>query len=410
MTLLTTSVPPITWLSTGLSLPLESNILAGVMADLTTALGGNMSQSLSSPQGQWAQALAGIIGYKNNDIAYVASQVDPDNAEGRMQDAIGRIYFIQRIPGSGTVVQCNCVGLVGTAIPQGSMAQDTAGNLYASTAAATIPSSGTISVTFQCLVDGPIVCGVGALNTIYKSVSGWESVTNPSAGTLGTLVESRAAFEARRSASVAVNAVNSLQAIWGAVLSVPNVVGCYVVDNPTNAAVTVGSTNYSLAANSVLVSVYGGAASAIAQAIWSKKSLGCVYNGNTTQTVTDTTNPEGPPYPTYSVTFLIPTATPIYFAVTLAANANLPSNINTIVQNAILAVASGTSPYSTLPAAQQNTTINSGAYYAAIYAISPYVNITALTVGTAASPTGTSIQMGVDQMPTFSAANIAVTT
>lgn len=409
MALVTTAVPPITWLPTGLSLPLEANILQGIIADMSTALGGNMSVSLSSPQGQWAQSLAGIIGYKNNDIAYIASQVDPDNAEGRMQDAIGRIYFLQRIPGSGTVVQCNCVGLVGTVIPQGSVVQDVNGNLYASTAAATIPSSGTISVTFQCLTDGPIVCAANSI-TIYKSVTGWESANNPSAGSPGTLVESRAAFEARRSNSVAVNAVNSLQAIWAAVLSVPDVIGCYVIDNPTNAAVTVGSTNYSVAANSVLVSAYGGVASAIAQAIWSKKSLGCVYNGNTTVTVTDTTNPEGPPYPTYSVTFLIPTATPVYFACTLAANPNLPSNINTLVQNAILAVAAGTSSFSTLPAAQQNTTINAGAYYAAIYGISPYVNITSLTVGLSASPTGTSIQMGVDQMPIFSASNIAVTT
>lgn len=409
MSAITTAVPSITWLPTGLSLPLESNILAGVMADLSTSLGGNMSQSLSSPQGQWAQTLTGIIGYKNNDIAYIASQVDPDNAEGRMQDAIGRIYFIQRIPGSGTVVQCNCVGLVNTVIPQGSLVQDANGNIYASTIAATIPASGNINVTFQCLVDGPIICPPNVI-TIYKQVNGWESANNPSGGTPGDLVESRAAFEARRSNSVAVNAVNSLQAIWAAVLSVPNVIGCYVVDNSTNAAVTVGSTNYSVAANSVLVSAYGGSASAIAQAIWSKKSLGCVYNGNTTETVTDTTNPEGPPYPTYSVTFLIPTATPVYFACTLAANPNLPSNINTLVQNAILAVAEGTSPNSTLPAAQQNTTINAGAYYAAIYAISPYVNITSLTVGLTASPTGTSIQMGVDQMPTFSASNIAVTT
>lgn len=406
---ITTSVPPITWLPTGLSLPLESNILAGVMADMGTSFGGNMSQSLSSPQGQWAQALAGIIGYKNNDIAYIASQVDPDNAEGRMQDALGRIYFLQRIPGSGTVVQCNCVGLVGTVIPAGSVAQDVNGNLYASTVAATIPSSGTISVTFQCLVYGPIVCAPTALNRIYKSVTGWESVNNPLVGTPGALVETRAAFEARRSNSVAANAVNSLQAIWGAVLQVPNVLGCFVADNPTNAAVTIGSTNYSMAANSVLVSVYGGAATAIAQAIWSKKSLGCVYNGNTTQSVTDTTNPQGPPYPTYSVTFLIPTATPVYFSVTIQSNPNLPSNLHTLVQNAILAVASGTSPNSTLPAAQQNSVINAGAYYAAIYAISPYINITALTVGTSASPTGTSVQMGVDQMPTFSAANIAVT-
>src|SRR5690348_10261528 len=138
---------------------------------MNTALGGNMSMSLSSPQGQLAQNFTACIGFKNSSIAYIASQVDPDNAEGRFQDAIGRIYFLERIAASGTIVQCTCIGLVGTVIPAGSLAMDTAGYLYASTADATIPASGSVSVTFQCQTAGPIQCGAGALNQIYKAIS-----------------------------------------------------------------------------------------------------------------------------------------------------------------------------------------------------------------------------------------------
>lgn len=404
-----TNVPPITWSTTGLVLPLESNILAGVLADMNTAFGGNMSESLSSPQGQLAQNFTACIGFKNNSMAYIASQVDPDNAEGRFQDAIGRIYFLERIAASGTIVQCTCIGLVGTVIPAGSLAQDDAGYLYASTAPATIPASGSVNVTFQCQTAGPIQCNAGELTQIYKAVNGWDTINNPSAGTPGVEVESRTAFEARRRASVGLNAVNSASAIWGALLSVAGVAGVYVVDNPTSAAVTVGSTNYSLPANSIVASVYGGAATDVATAIWSKKPPGIPTVGNTTQTITDETNVQAPPYPTYTINFLVPTAVPLYVDVTLAANPNLPSNIISLVQQAILDVFNGKSNYSTQPPAQQMSLINAGAFYAAIYAISPYVNITALTIGDAANPTGTSIQMGIDQMPTLQASNIEVT-
>jgi hypothetical protein len=404
--MIATSVPDIQWLPTGPQLPLESNVLAGVLADMNTSFGGNMSQSLSSPQGSLAQAFTAIIGAKNSSLAYIAAQVDPDTASGQFQDAIGRIYFLQRFPGTGTVVTATCYGLSTTTIPAGSLAQDTAGNFYASTQAATIPSgAGSVQVQFQCTTNGPIVCGIGALSIIYGGVNGWESITNVAAGSPGALVESRQAFEARRSQSVAINSVNSIQAILAAVLNVPNVIDAFVTDNSTAATVNYGATAYPLVANSVVVSVAGGAAAALAQAIWSNKSLGCVYNGGTTFTYTDMSNPEGPPWPSYTVKWLTPAATPVYFTIHIATNSNLPSNLTTLVQAAVQATFNGTNGTNK---ARIGGAVNAGAYYAPIYAISPYINVTSLTVGITASPSTTAVTLGIDQLPTLSNTNIIV--
>ena len=46
------SVPAIVFSATGLVLPDESAILAGVQADMNAAFGGNMNAGLSTPQGQ----------------------------------------------------------------------------------------------------------------------------------------------------------------------------------------------------------------------------------------------------------------------------------------------------------------------------------------------------------------------
>lgn len=400
---MTTNVPAITWVNGSPVLPAEQDILTGVQADINTAFGGGVNPSLQTPQGQLAQTETAIIGEKNNEIAYIANQVNPAMASGIWQDAIGYIYFLTRIPGAGTVVNATCNGAVGTVIPAGSVAQDTSGYLYSSLASATIPSGGSITVQFQNQTQGAIACGIGALSKIYTAVSGWNTITNPSAGVLGNTVESRAAFEARRQASVAVNSLNANQSILGAVLSVPNVIEAVVVDNPSNSTVSYGSTSYSLAAHSICVSVAGGTSSAVAQAIWSNKPPGCGYNGNTTVTVYDTS------YATpiaYTVTYLSPTSTPAYFTVEIKNSALLPANITQLVQNAVIASFNGEDGGT---AVSINSTTYSGRYYANINAISPAVNVIEVYLGLSASPSTLSIAFGIDQLPTLSASNIAVT-
>ena len=400
---MSTNVPPIVWNNGSPVLPAEQDILTGVQADINTAFGGGVNPSLQTPQGQLAQTETAIIGEKNNEIAYIANQVNPAMASGIWQDAIGYIYFLTRIPGAGTVVNATCNGAVGTVIPAGSVAQDTSGYLYSSLASATIPSGGSITVQFQNQTQGAIACGIGALSKIYTAVSGWNTITNPSAGVLGNTVESRAAFEARRQASVAVNSLNANQSILGAVLSVPNVIEAVVVDNPSNSTVSYGSTSYSLAAHSICVSVAGGTSSAVAQAIWSNKPPGCGYNGNTTVTVYDTS------YATpiaYTVTYLSPTSTPAYFTVEIKNSALLPANITQLVQNAVIASFNGQDGGT---AVSINSTTYSGRYYANINAISPAVNVIEVYLGLSASPSTLSIAFGIDQLPTLSASNIAVT-
>lgn len=402
---MTTNVPPIVFSPTGVTVPAEGDVLNGVLADMNTAFGGGMSQSLSSPQGQLAQSLAAIIGDKNNNIASLVNLVNPDFSSGRYQDAIGRIYFLDRIPASGTLVTATCVGLVGTVIPAGSVAQDTSGNNWLSLTTVTIGSTGSVSVQFQCVTNGPIACPAGALNTIVKAVTGWESVLNAGPqDVLGTNEESRADFEFRRANSVAANAVNSIQAVRAAVLAVPDVIDAYVTDNSTAGTVNTGPTNYPLVANSIYVCVAGGAAAAIAQAIWSKKSLGCQYNGSTSYVYTDTSGGVTP-YPTYTVKWQVPTSVPIYFKVSIVNSTSLPSNIVTLIQNSIVAAFNGSDGGSR---ARIASVLYAGRYYPGIGNIDPSVEILSVYLGTASNPTTTSVAMGIDQLPTINPANIQV--
>jgi uncharacterized phage protein gp47/JayE len=106
-----TAVPSVTFSATGIAVPDEIDILNGRLTDLDTAMGGGMSKSLTTPQGQIAMSDTAIIGDKNDNLAWLVNQINPDFAEGRMQDAIGQIYFIDRIAAIGTTVTATCTGL-----------------------------------------------------------------------------------------------------------------------------------------------------------------------------------------------------------------------------------------------------------------------------------------------------------
>ena len=90
---MTTNVPPIVFTPTGLVLPPESDVLAGVQQDVNAAFGGNLNPALNTPQGQLSTSQAAVISASNNLFAQFVNQIDPDTADGFMQDAkIGRAH------------------------------------------------------------------------------------------------------------------------------------------------------------------------------------------------------------------------------------------------------------------------------------------------------------------------------
>lgn len=399
-----TNVPHITFTATGLVVPQESDILTGVLQDYDAAFGGGLNQALETPQGQLASSTAAVVADANAVFAEFVNQVNPDTASGFMQDAIARIYFLDRIPGAPTIVTCLCTGAFGTTIPVGAQAQDTSGNIYVSLQEVVIPISGNVTVTFANVENGPIPCPENTLTTVYRAIPGWDTINNPSDGVLGQDVETQAAFAYRRAQSVALNARGSLDSIYANVFEVAGVLDVYVTENFTNDPVQVGSTNYELSPHSLLVSVIGGTDPDIAAAIWQKKDVGCDMNGNTTVVVTDTSGYDQP-YPTYNVTFLRPDPLPILFEVELAASPNLPTDIVQQVKNSIIATFTGSNDGGSR--VRIGSLLLASKFYPGVIAIGPEVSVLSILLGDM-TPDQTSLLIGVDQSPTISEDDISV--
>jgi uncharacterized phage protein gp47/JayE len=398
-----TSVPPFQITATGPVAPAEQDIFNGVMADMNAAFGGNMNTDPTTPQGQLGTSHAAIIGDANDALLQIVNGVDPAFSSGRMQDAIGRLYFMTRIAAVPTSVTCTCIGLAGTVIPAGALALAVDGNQYSCTSGGTIPSGGSISLQFQCVTKGPISCPAGTLNTIYQSITGWDSITNPADGIIGSNVETRAAFEARRQASVASNSRGFNDAMKGALLAIPNVIDAYVFDNDTGATETVNGVT--LNASELFVAVEGGDDTAVATSIWSKKSPGAPYYAGANTTVTITAQGYNPPAPTYTVKFVRPTAVPIYFAVTLKNSPQVPANAAALIQAAIISAFSGGDGG---PSATIGSTVFASRFYADVAALGSWVNLISIVVGTTSSPSANSVTVHMDQIPAIATGQITV--
>jgi hypothetical protein len=398
------SVPPITFGPNGPVLPTEAAILTGVQADINTAFGGGVNPDLRTPQGQIASTWTAGIGDKNNQFAYLVNMFDPQYSVGRYQGALGHIYFMDRIPAQSTVVNCTVTGGTGVVIPVGAQAQASDNTIYVCTAAVTIPAGGSISTTFAAVPTGPIACPANSLNKIYLAIPGWDSINNPTDGAIGRNVESARDFELRRQQTVAINGVNSIQAIAAKVASTAGVVDQYCTQNDTGSPVTVGGVT--LAAHSLYVCVSGGAAADIAQSIWSKKPPGTSYNGSTSYTIYDTTYTT--PQPSYTVSWTTATNVAIKIAVQVVNSSTLPPNYVTLIKNALIAAFAGADGG---PVARIGSLLTAGRYYAPVVnAATPGSTITPVSVLTGTStPTLTSVQMQINQRPTLTASDITVT-
>jgi uncharacterized phage protein gp47/JayE len=377
----TTAVPAPTLGPNGFIIPTDSQVLAGVQSDINNCFGGNLNPALETPQGQLATTETAIITDKNDQFLFLSQMCDPAYAQGRYQDALARIYFITRNPAEPTVVDCLCTGLGNVVIPAGTQATDGQGNFYIARNTGTIsPATGNVLIEFANTTYGPIACPANSVTTVYQVIPGWDSITNPLDGIVGSDVESRTAFELRRQQSVANNSIGQLPSIIGAVLAVPGVLDAYVTENWTAAPLTVGGVT--LVPHSIYVAVAGGTNIDIATAIWAKKSTGSNYNGNTTVTVQDTSAWYSTPYPSYPVTFQRPAQIEIAFSVVIQQNQNIPFDALTQIQNAILAAFAGTDGG---PRARIGQPVLASRYYCAVTGLGQWAQLLTLTVGATGS-------------------------
>ena len=316
--------------------PDTDEVRAAILSDWQEAFNNLLNPDMATPQGQLITSETAIVQDKNNQILYLAQQFDPINAEGRFQDALASIYFIERHVARSTVIQCVCMGLEGVVIPGLDTSNDPAiirdqnGNEFYCQTTTVIPASGTTTIPFAAVETGPLEVEARSVTTIVTVINGWDTVINPEAGIVGQNEESRRAFELRRQKSVALNSRAMLASVYSEVANIDGVLDVLARQNRSDKPKTEGGVT--LAPHSVYIAVLGGSDAEIAEAIYNSVSGGCDYNGNVSYKYTDKATGA-----IETVKFTRPQEVILRINVNIRDNAELPANIIARVKANILA-------------------------------------------------------------------------
>lgn len=327
-----TKVPAIAFASSGPVAPQPQAVLEGVRQDWVEAAGVDLDFAHDTPQGQLVASQAAVVEQKNAEFLFLANQFDPDQAEGRWQDALAKIYFLERKEAKPTLVTCLCTGLSGTVISTAALVQSDEGDLFSPVQQGIIPASGQLRLQFRSVETGPVPAEAGTVNRIYKAVPGWDTVTNPEPGSLGRYVEDRLTFEERRRESVAKNGQGSVASIYGEIANLADVVDVKVRENTGPEAREINGMI--VPGHGIVACVAGGTDVEIAQAIFAKKSGGCDMGGNT-EHIVRWVDPYGDTVP-YPVRFERPGNLAFRFRVALYVTTDTPADIKSRIPAAMV--------------------------------------------------------------------------
>lgn len=393
--------------SVGLVAPSTATIRDAVAAAWVNAFNtGDGSPALdtesATPAGQCIDSITAYLAQANADLLFLANMFNPLSSEGIWQDALAKIYFIDRKISQHTLVTCQVTGLSGTVIPAGAVVMDVDGIEYACVDPVTIGVDGIANAIFECMEAGPIQCASNAIQTIITVIPGWDTVANSSDGVTGRLVESQVDFEARRFACVSANAHGSAAALQGALCSLEGVIDCRVLENDTNATVT--KNGVSIAGHSVAICIYGGDNDEIAETIYMKKDGGCGTVGSTaiSYVATDFNNA------VYNYNIVRPTETNVKVVVTVNDDGNLPSDVEDRIQNAVVKDFLGEDLNSKNTRVGLASTVYASRFSMAVIKTAGVATLEGITIALGSGAAGTSIDIPGDVEPVMTTADVTV--
>lgn len=265
--------------ATGTIVPDTADILTEVQAEWTAIFGSTLILSPNTPQGALmvSEALARSAVANNN--ATLANQINPNIAGGVYLDAIMELLGASRTPAIPTIVtNVELGGVPGTLIPSGSLVRETATDYeFELVIPVTLSAGGTAIGTFASVEDVSITVAPGTLTVIVSDILGWDTVTNPDAGTPGVAEMSDADTRNYRRRLLGTQGSSLAAAIVAGVSAVNGVTGMTFLENVTSAVDVIEGVT--MVPHSIYMCIGGTYdETAVAEAITSKKSGGCNYS------------------------------------------------------------------------------------------------------------------------------------
>ena len=380
---------------TGLTIPSYADIQSDLLAQFQSIYGQSVYLGVDSADYQWISIVALRISDAMQTLQLVYNARSPQTAVGSDLDGIVKVNGIARKTASYSTAALTLSGTPGAVITSG-VAKDVNGYLWSLPASCAIGAGGTGVFTATCQTSGSINAGPGQISLIATPSAGWISVTNAASAVPGQPVETDAQLRARQSLSVALPSITMLAGTQAAIAATPNVTRYNILENPTGATDTYGNPPHS-----ITCVVEGGSDAAVAQAIYNNRGIGCYTNGTTTVTVTDAFTGN-----TMPISFDRPAYVPVFVSLSVHALTGFTTATQTAIQAAVV---------NYLNSLQIGELVVLSELYGAALTVrpnpdQPMFSIRSLTLGTAASPTGTAdLTLSFNQVAQGLTANVIIT-
>lgn len=275
--------------STGLTIVTQAELITNFTTNYQAIYGSTINLASNTPDAQMMMIYIQVTLDNANLLQQIYNSFDPDQAVGVSLDMRVAINGIQRQAGTFTITNItlvmsqsvNLFGLDQTAQPVFTVS-DNAGNQW-QLQTTQLGVTGTQVYAFQAANAGAVLTTPNTITVPVTVVLGVSTINNPTTyTTLGINAETDAALRVRRLQSVSLASQGYFASLLAALENINGVTSAFVYENTT------GTTNaQGVPGHSIWVIVAGsGAASAIANAIYTKRNAGCGMFGSTSFTIT----------------------------------------------------------------------------------------------------------------------------
>ncbi|MBJ2318564.1 baseplate J/gp47 family protein [Pseudomonas fluorescens] len=402
------------------------NEYLGDIKEKTLAIDPEWNIDSDSPDGQRIGIEAETFANLDEAVVGAYRSKDPDSATGEALRNIGKISGIPIRDATYSVAPITVTGQTSATIPQGSQVRSRVDNtVWLTTAVIVIGIGQTANGFVTCTTPGRVLASPGELTIIGTPISGWASVTNGEAAA-GVPAESDEDFRIRRADGVSRAGSNMRDNMHANIASVSGVTDVQVLENSSVSPFDSDGVPYT----GIAVIVNGGSDADIGLAMYQKHNPGTPmlprYNSKT-DTWVDAPGANGVKVDVVSpvtgnksvMTFQRATGLPIFVAITVQKEGDLPSDIEDLLRAAVIADSTRS-----LFSGETSTGFNRGGYdigekvppgrlYTPVNKVLGLYGdsyITSLTIGLSALAQGlTPIQPTISQIATFDAENISIT-
>ena len=337
----------------------------------------------------------GIFAESVSNLDQLAEDVyhgfNPNSATSVALSRLVQLNGIRRIGGTYSTVDVLCVGQQGTVIPAGSTVSSAATKtIFKTMAAATITATGQVTVSCKAVDMGAKLGPDNTVTKINSPIYGWQTVNNPASAVVGRDEETDEQLRLRRARSTSTPAQSIIDALYGAVANIPEVLQCEVYENNTGTVQAVTG----LPAHSINVIADGGLIADIANQMLTRLNMGVVQVGSVVTTANDS---RGNPH---TIKFDRPTDVAIKVILNVTKLSGWPTDGATRLKAALVAWTVA------------NQRIGKNVIHSRLYDclnVIPGHSITTMFIGTGAVPTvEDDVTIAFNALARFTAANITV--